>query len=364
MSRERRKGGRAGKAVAITAVAVAVVGAGAAALGFDPRTLFDEAEAEANTETPATAEVVQQTLTETVEYTGDLGYGDVIGLDCLVNGTYTALPAAGDRIGRGDEIYAVDDRPVVLLYGSLPAYRSLTAGTEGADVEQFEKNLSELGYDGFTVDDEYTDATAGAVEEWQDDLGLEQTGSVDLGQVVYAPGKIRVDAVAVELGDAAGPGGALLDYTGLDKVVTVEVELDDQELVTVGDAVTVTLPDGTEATGTVTDSESLVGEETGQSGDTEEVTYLEVTVAADDPAVFDGLDQAAIDVGFAGDTAEDVLTVPVEALLGLAEGGYGLEIVSGDATEVVGVETGMFADGSVEVSGEGLEAGQSVVVPS
>jgi peptidoglycan hydrolase-like protein with peptidoglycan-binding domain len=364
MSRQRRKGGRAGRAVAVTAVVVAAAGAAAAALGFDPRSFFDEAEAEAAAEVPATAEVVRQTLTETVEYTGDLGYGDVIGLDCLRKGTYTALPAAGDVLERGDEVYAVDDAPVVLLYGDLPAYRSLSPGTEGSDVEQFEENLQELGYDGFTADDEYTDATAEAVEEWQDDLGVEETGTVAFGQVVYAPGKVRVDAVAVELGDAAGPGGALLDYTGLDKVVTVEVELDDQELVTVDEAVTVTLPDGTEATGTVTGSETLVQEETGQGGESEEVTYLEVTVAADDPAVFDGLDQAAVDVGFAGDTAEDVLTVPVEALLGLAEGGYGLEVVTGDATEVVPVDTGMFADGSVEVGGEGLEAGQSVVVPS
>jgi len=364
MAARRRGKGRAGKAVAVTAVVIAAAGAVAAALGFDPRSLFDQAEAEASQETPATAEVVQQTLTETITVSGDLGYGDVVGLDCFLNGTYTALPAVGDVIGRGDEIFAVDDQPVVLLYGNLPAFRSLTPGAEGSDVKQFEKNLAKLGYDGFTVDDEYTDATADAVKEWQEDLGLEETGMVDLGRVVYAPGKIRVDAANVELGDPAGPGAALLDYTGLDKVVTVEVELEDQELVTVGDAVAVTLPDGTAATGIITDSETLVSEETDQSGDAEATTYLEVTVAADDPAVFDGLDQAAVDIGFAGETAEDVLTVPVEALLGLTEGGYGLEIATGDTTEIIAVDTGLFADGSVEVSGEGLEAGQSVVVPS
>lgn len=364
MSRRPRKGGRTGKAVAITAVVIAAAGAAAAAFGFGPRTLFDQVTAEATAETSATAEVVQQTLTETVESTGDLGYGDVLGLDCFVSGTYTALPAAGDEIGRGDEIFAVDDQSVVLLYGSLPAYRSLTPGAEGTDVKQFENNLSRLGYDGFTIDDGYTEMTAEAVREWQEDLGLDETGTVDLGQVVYAPGMIRIDSVSVELGDAAGPGGPLLDYTGLDKVVTVEVDLDDQELVTVGGAVEVVLPDGTEATGTVTDSETIIREETSQSGEAEQVTYLDVTIEADDPAVFDGLDQAAVDIGFAGDSVEDVLTVPVEALLGLSEGGYGLEIVTGDNSEIISVDTGMFADGSVEVSGEGLEEGQSVVVPS
>jgi peptidoglycan hydrolase-like protein with peptidoglycan-binding domain len=362
MTRKRRKAG-AGKVIAVTAVVIAAAGATAAALGFDPRTFFEEAEAGASQETPETAEVVQQTLTETVTVSGDLGYGDVIGLDCLLNGTYTALPKAGDVIERGGRLFSVDDKQVTLLYGTLPAYRSLTPGAEGADVEQFEENLSKLGYDGFTVDDEYTDATAEAVEEWQDDLGLTETGTVELGQIAYAPGEVRVDTVSVELGDPAQPGSPVLDYTGLDKVVTVEVELEDQELVTVGEAVAITLPDGTESTGTITDSETLVSEEDTQNG-TESTTYLEVTVAADDPAVFDGLDQAAVDVGFAGDTAENVLTVPVEALLGLGEGGYGLEIANGDTTEVIAIETGLFADGSVEVSGDGLEAGMSVVVPS
>ncbi|MFC3493455.1 peptidoglycan-binding protein [Glycomyces rhizosphaerae] len=359
-TRKRRSG--AGKVVAVTAVVIAAAGATAAALGFDPRAFFEEAEAGATQETPATAEVVQQTLTETVTVSGDLGFGDVIGLDCLLNGTFTALPKVGDVIERGGRLYAVDDKPVTLLYGSLPAYRSLTPGTEGSDVEQFEKNLSKLGYDGFTVDDEYTDATADAVEEWQDDLGLTETGTVELGQIVYAPGEVRVDAVGVEPGDSARPGSPVLDYTGLDKVVTAEVDLEDQELVAVGDAVAITLPDGTEATGSIVDSESVVSEEDAQTGET--TTYLEVTVAAEDPAVFDGLDQAAVDVGFAGETAEAVLTVPVEALLGLGGGGYGLEIATGDTTEVIAVDTGLFADGSVEVSGEGLEAGMAVVVPS
>ncbi|THV20835.1 peptidoglycan-binding protein, partial [Glycomyces paridis] len=280
-------------------------------------------------------------------------------LGCLFQGTLTALPAAGDTIGRGEELYSVDDTPVVLLYGTLPAYRTLANGTEGADVEQFEENLERLGYDGFTVDDEYTAKTAAAVEEWQEDLGLAETGAVDLGRVAYAPGEIRVDTVETNPGDPAQ--GAVFTYTGLDKLVTVEVELDSQELVVIGGPVTITLPDGTEAPGTVTGSETAVVE--GGQGDESE-TVLNVTVAADDPAVFDGLDQASIDVGFPGDTAEDVLTVPVEALLGLAEGGYGLEIADGDATTLIAVETGLFADGYVEVTGEGLAEGQSVVVPS
>jgi multidrug efflux system membrane fusion protein len=358
----RRKKTLAGRIAATTAIVVAAAGATAAAFGFDLASIGQPAESATTGATPETAEVTRRTLTETVTASGDLGYGDAFGLGSLLNGTITGLPAVGDVLARGDELYSVDDQPVILLYGSLPAYRSLNPGAEGADVKQFEQNLADLGYDGFTVDEEYTDATADAVEEWQEDLGLEETGAVDLGRVVYAPDQIRVDTVDASLGDAAQPGADLLHYTGLDKVVTVEVDLDDQELVVVGDPVAITLPDGTEAAGAITASETVVQEGDGQDADP--TTVLEVTVAADDAAVFDGLDQASVEVGFAGDSAEDVLAVPVEALLGLAEGGYGVEIWDGETTEIIAVETGLFADGFVEVTGDRLEAGQSVVVPS
>jgi peptidoglycan hydrolase-like protein with peptidoglycan-binding domain len=362
MMTRRRRRGVAGKILATTAVVIAAAGAAAAAFGFDLTSIGQPAETDTASAPPATAEITAQTLTETVTTAGDLGYGDALGLGAVLNGTVTSLPAVGDVIARGDAVYTIDDQPVLLLYGALPAYRTLSPGAEGADVEQFEKNLDVLGYDGFTVDDEYTDATAAAVEEWQEDLGLEETGIVDLGRVVYASDQIRVDTVDVALGDPAGPGADLLTYTGLDKVVTVEVDLDDQELVVVGDPVAISLPDGTAATGTIVDAETIV--EPGEGENAEETTLLEVTVAADDAAVFDGLDQASVDVDFAGASAEDVLAVPVEALLGLAEGGYGVELWDGETTNVVAVETGLFADGLVEITGEGLEAGQSVVVPS
>lgn len=356
----RRRRNRVGKVIATTAIVIAAAGAIAASLGFDLTTIGQPAAEETSEAAPETAEVTVQTLTQTETAAGDLGYGDSLGLGSVLQGTVTGLPAVGDVLERGDELYRVDDKPVILLYGNLPAYRSLTPGTEGRDVEQFEKNLAALGYDGFTVDKEYTSVTATVVKEWQEDLGLEETGAVDLGRVAYTPDRIRVDIVDVNLGAPSQGGASIFTYTGLDKLVTVDVELKYRDLVVVGDPVTITLPDGTETTGTSLASETVVREDS--QGESE--TVLQVTVAADDPSVFDGLDQASVDVGFPGDSVADVLTVPVEALLGLAEGGYGLEIADGGTTEVIAVETGLFADGFVEVTGEGLAEGQSVVVPS
>jgi multidrug efflux pump subunit AcrA (membrane-fusion protein) len=76
------------------------------------------------------------------------------------------------------------------------------------------------------------------------------------------------------------------------------------------------------------------------------------------------MNAAAVKVAFTASKRENVLTVPVAALLALAEGGYGVQAVDGTATKIVPVETGLFAGGRVEVSGDGLREGMTVGVPS
>ena len=84
----------------------------------------------------------------------------------------------------------------------------------------------------------------------------------------------------------------------------------------------------------------------------------------DDPESAQGLDQAPVDVEVVSDRADDVLAVPVTALLALAEGGYAVEVVTDDgSTVLVAVDPGLFADGFVEVTSDSLQAGMEVVVP-
>jgi hypothetical protein len=85
-------------------------------------------------------------------------------------------------------------------------------------------------------------------------------------------------------------------------------------------------------------------------------------VTLDPTAGAAGLDAAPVDVQLTRDAATGVLAVPVRALLALAEGGYALEVVDGATTRLVGVETGAFADGYVEVTGD-IADGDDVVVP-
>jgi len=213
------------------------------------------------------------------------------------------------------------------------------------------------------VDDTYSASTATAVRKWQDDLGLDGTGMVELGRVVFEPAAVRVDALKAAVGDQAQPGSALYTFTGTTRLVIVELSPSDQRLAQRGAAVRLTLPDGSGTTGTITDVASVVDEGDGSPNSTP-TTKLQVTITADDAAKLAGLDAATVTVELTAAKKENVLTVPVAALLALAEGGYGVQIVSGGSTHLVAVTTGLFADGRVEVAGDGIAEGVTVGMPS
>lgn len=309
---------------------------------------------------PATTQVTRTTLTQTEDVDGTLGYGEATVVSGRLSGTVTALPAEGSTVDRGKAMYTVDNRPVPLLYGMLPLYRRLAIGVEGADVKQFEENLAALGYQWFTVDDEYTSATATAVEEWQSDLGLPETGQVDLGRVLYGPGAVRIGEHRAHPGDPAN--GPILTYTGTVRLVTVALDVTKQDLVVAGAATTVKLPSGTSVAGTVTSVGTVATAATSSQGAS--TTTIEVKVAVAEQEKLGTLDRAPVEVTLVAQRRENVLTVPVAALLALAEGGHGLEIVAGTTTRVVAVKAGLFAGGRVEVSGDGIAPGTVVGVPA
>ncbi|GHJ46612.1 peptidoglycan-binding protein [Catellatospora sp. TT07R-123] len=349
---------RSGRTVLLAAGAVVAAGAAvAAATGFG-----GTAQSPAGTAAlpPATAAVTRQTLLDTQTADGELGYGTTSTLAARLQGTVTRLPEAGTVLRRGQAAYRLDDTPVVLMYGAVPAYRPLRPGTEGADVRQLEQNLRALGYTGFTVDDEYNAATAAAVRKWQDKLGLPETGVVELGRVVFTPGEIRVDSLTAEVGEPAGQG--VLTYTGTTRVVVVQLDVADERLAKKGSAVTVQLPGGGTVPGRIAKSYTVIEAGDGTPGSSAE-TKIEMVVTLDDQKPLGTMTQAAVDVVFTASQRENVLTVPVAALVALREGGYGVEVVEGSASRYVAVEAGLFSDGRVEVSGDGLAEGMTVGIP-
>jgi multidrug efflux system membrane fusion protein len=356
--RRRRRG--MGKALG-AAVAVAAVGAAtAAAVGFGGG---DGGTPSASKLPPATASVTRQTLADSKSVNGDLGYGSAQTVKGRSSGTVTWLAGQGSTVKRGKALYRVDNKPTVLLYGSLPAYRRLADGDDGPDVKQLEQNLRALGYTGFTVDEAYTSSTVDAVKEWQKNLGLDETGVVEPGKILYAAGEVRIDGHEAAVGDASQPGQGILTYTGTSRVVTVELDVNDQRLAKRGATVGVTLPDGKRVDGKITDVETII-EPASDAPDSKPTTKIQVTVSVTDVKALAGYDLASVDVAFTASERKNVLTVPVAALLALREGGYGLEVVEGSTTRIVAVKTGLFAGGRVEVSGGGLAQGMTVGMPS
>jgi peptidoglycan hydrolase-like protein with peptidoglycan-binding domain len=310
---------------------------------------------------PGTAQVVRETLLDTDEVPGELGYGATTTLAGRLAGVVTQVPLAGDVIRRGQPVYRVDNAPVVLMYGAVAAYRTLGRGAGGADVRQLEDNLVALGYTGFTVDDSYTAATATAVKRWQHDLGVGQTGEVDLGRVLFAPGEIRVESVTTGLNQSTGDGVEVLRYTGTARVVTARLDVSQQRLARTGVGVQVQLPDGKLVAGRVERVYTVIEQPGNGSGQAQ--TELEAVVSLADPGAAAGIEAAVVSVVFTAAERQNVLTVPIAALVALAEGGYGVEVVDGSGTHYVRVSTGLFAGGRVEVTGDGLHEGTTVGMP-
>jgi Putative peptidoglycan binding domain len=345
------------RAIVVSVVVLVVVAAAAvAAFGID----FSHAPPAATIRMPpATAKVTRMTLTQTEKVSGTLGYGDAHPATARGTGVVTWLPAAGATVQRGQPVFRRDDVPVPLFYGTLPFYRVLRSGVSGSDVTELEQNLSALGYTGFTVDSDFTSATTDAVKQWQSALGASQTGAFDPASVVLAPAAIRVEAVRANVGDPAS--GPLLTWTGTTRTVDIALDVAKQDLVKVGIAATVTLPDSSTVDGKV----SAVGTVATTSGNgPSSATTIDVTVDIADQTKLGTLDAAPVDVTLVSKTKENVLTVPIGALLALAEGGYGVQVVDGQRTYYVAVETGLFANGRVEVSGAGLAEGMVVGTPA
>jgi peptidoglycan hydrolase-like protein with peptidoglycan-binding domain len=322
----------------------------------------------------ATATVARRDLVQRSTVSGTLGYGDGRQVVNYRRGMITSLPDEGLILRPGAVFYRVNDQPVVLLSGSRPAWRPLAEGvSDGRDVRQLEQNLRALGYDDgreLTIDERFSAATAAAVERWQADLGLEATGRVDLGDIVFLPGARRVGTVAASLGDPARPGVPVMVTSSTERLVTAEIDASDQGDIAVGDKVVIDLLNGTTTTATISEVGKVASatvEQTsgGQAASGSTTSTITFEARPDKPAVAGRLDQAPVEVGVTSERAKNALSVPVTALLALRGGGYGVEVVRTGTTTVVGVTPGLYSDGGyVEIERGGVKAGDVVVVPA
>ncbi|MGH3388723.1 MAG: efflux RND transporter periplasmic adaptor subunit [Actinomadura sp.] len=361
------------KALAGTGVLVLLAAAGVAAAVMDP---FDDGDTQpaSSTDDTSLAAVREGPLSTQITQSGTLSYaahgdGSPYAVINQAKGIYTWVPSEGKEIGCGETLYRADEKPVVLICGDTPAYRALSEGDEGREVRDLNENLVKLGYaEKSELDpdsDHYGSETAEAVTELQDELGVEETGRLDLGDAVFLPGPLRVTKAMAKAGTRAAPGAQVAQATSARRQVTVELDPGQQSQVKVGDRAQITLPDNRTTPGTV----SRIGT-VARSGDDEKdssSSTIPVYITLNRPKDAGKLDEAPVRVQITTDGVEKALTVPVTALMGQAGGGYIVEVAdpAGGRRRLVPVTLGMFDNdnGLVQVSGD-LSAGDQVVVPA
>jgi peptidoglycan hydrolase-like protein with peptidoglycan-binding domain len=279
-------------------------------------------------------------------------------------GVYTELPEAGEKVGCGGVLYRVDNRPVVMLCGAVPAYRGLRVGVTGPDVRQLNRNLHRLGYGTDAhVRSVFTSTTEQALRRLQRKTGLAVTGKLDAGDVVFLPTRVRIAKVIGQAGGSARPGVPVLSATSDKLHVRVEVDASQQAEVHKGDRVQITLPGNTAVKGRVTGFGRVAQVERGGQA---AAATIPTFISLDHPGRADGLDQAPVDVDIITQGVDDALSVPVTALVGKSGGGFAVEVVgAGGRRELVAVQLGLFDTGGGRVQVEGaLREGDAVAVPS
>jgi uncharacterized protein YkwD len=198
----------------------ALVAAAAATAGVLAGTSGDGNQAKGADGSTATkvAEITRRDLVESEAEDGTLGFSDARVAINRLSGTVTWLPTVGSVVQTNHKLYEVDGKAVYLLNGATPAYRALSSSTtDGDDVRALERNLRSLGFDSghaMTVDGSWDSGTTAAVKRWQESKGMDETGSIDAGRIVFAPGPRRISKLNVALGGDSGSGNAGTDGGG------------------------------------------------------------------------------------------------------------------------------------------------------
>jgi Putative peptidoglycan binding domain len=271
-----------------------------------------------------------------------------------VTQTVTSIIATNSAVHQGDVLYTVDGAPVVALDGALPAWRSLsTSSDDGADIAQLEASLVALGYDPtskVTVDNHFDSATRTMVKAWQKGLGVEQTGTVDLGSVVFLPSATTVSAVDQAVGDTVGDGDTVMTLAASTQEVLIDVPAGDESQVVPGLAVQI---------GDVEGTVSRL-----RSADRSGTVAVEAVITPVTP-ITNATNGTAVKVTLTLQNEQGVLIAPAEALVSRLDGSYAVQAQTSDGTtkwltvELLGV-----SGGNVALLGADLTDGTVVLLPA
>lgn len=116
--------------------------------------------------------VERRTLTDTLSVSGELRRDELQTINSAVDGKVSSVQVAdGDTVDVGDTLFDLDGRSSVAVDGEFAFFRQLGVGSDGPDVEQLERILSDQGYRVGSVDRLFTEDTRRGLAQWQFDQG-------------------------------------------------------------------------------------------------------------------------------------------------------------------------------------------------
>lgn len=354
-----RSGPRSWLGAAVLLAGLAAAGCSSSSATADPPGSGDPGTAETETVT-----VDRRDVTNSLRVTALVGFGPIRTFPTRAGGIVTWAPEQGTVLSPGDVAVMIDNRPVILATGDMPAYRELRlvpftqldrAGNpvglqRGPDVDQLHDFLIDQGFDDdgeLRSEEIFGTSTDRAARAWQASIGHDSDGIVNDRHLVFVPGPIRVESDLL-----IGEPFDGFSYTGTDVLLTIDAATTARRYFAVGSSVEVRAGDLV-TDGTVTKSTRTLDPASGSARQT-------VLVAVDGVSPDELGD--TVDVHGSVVEASDALAVPVRALLALAEGGWALDVVTDDGSaELVGVELVRVVGTTAVI--DGLEEGTEVVVP-
>ena len=292
--------------------------------------------AEIETPEPVTATARTGTLGEeypapiSLEWTQDLSLsflGDT--------GVVTALSTDSGSfagVASGSVIGTVNGEPVVVIEGEHPAYRLMELGVAGIDVVQLQDHLVSTGFlADAEADGSFGPATAQAVQEWWETLGVSDRDTVPMGSIIFAgdlPRLLSTDP-SVRVGELIATGAPFLVGVSSTPVATVTLtEIQENRFLAEGATFNVSDPTGAEVEMTVLGTQIR-----------DRATEVELALPPDE---FDGWSNLTLSPGNpARLSGQMVVTPPTEgtivpsaALNDLADSNATVRLASGAAVDV------------------------------
>ncbi len=164
------------------------------------------------------------------------------------SGIVTAVTvAAGDEVTQGNTLYLVNQRPVTIAEGIVPAFRQIGAGATGNDVRQLQVMLQALGFFTAQPDGQAGPLTVSAVRAWQKSIGVEQSGNVEIGDVIFVPvlpTRVSLDTEVIARGSGVSGGESVVRALPAAPEFTVPVTDAQSAMIPSGTLVQITSPEG------------------------------------------------------------------------------------------------------------------------